>query len=111
MSDHIFRDCYIIVDLPVVHLEPQPHKIGKYGRCAGHGFNGRCSLARDGSHDRETGRGGSLEVSKSILNDETCGRSIDEGSSYSADGDNSEVGEERLRHDVRSCVECQHLLQ
>ena len=67
---HILRDYYIIVDLPVVYLELQPHKIGQYCRCAGHGFDGRCSLARDGAHDRETGPEGNLDVSKSAPNDE-----------------------------------------
>lgn len=63
MPHHIFRNCHIIVDLPIVHLELQSHKIWKYCRSAGHGFNGRCPLAKDGAHDRETGRGKGLDVS------------------------------------------------
>ena len=62
---------------------------------------------------RTIGRLGGEEALKSVrvTEHETCGRSIDEGSSDSADGDIAEVGEECLRHDVRSCIECQYPLQ
>jgi hypothetical protein len=35
MSHHIFGDRHIIVDLPIVHLELQPDKVGQYCRRSG----------------------------------------------------------------------------
>ena len=54
MPDHILRDRDIMIDLPVVHLELQPHEVGKDGGSAGLRANRRLPLAGFGAGDGET---------------------------------------------------------
>ena len=59
MPHHLLRDRYIDVNLPVVHLELKPDKVGQNRRAARLRFNRGYTLAGFGGDDREAiGRDG-----------------------------------------------------
>ena len=53
MPHHLFRDRYIGVNLPVVHLELEPDEVGQNCRAARLRFYRGCTLARFGGDDGE----------------------------------------------------------
>lgn len=53
MPNHILRDRHVMIDLPIMHLEFQAHKIRQDGCGAGLGFDGGCALAWWRSDDGE----------------------------------------------------------
>ena len=53
MSHHLLGDCYIVVNLPVVHLELEPDEVGQNRRAARLRFYWGCTLARFGGDDGE----------------------------------------------------------
>lgn len=55
MPHHILRDRHLVVDLPVMHLELQPHEIRQDGGGSRLGFYRRCALARLRADDGESG--------------------------------------------------------
>lgn len=55
MPHHLLRDRHFIVDLPVVHLEPEPDEIGQDRRAARLRFDGGRALAWFRGHDGEAG--------------------------------------------------------
>lgn len=53
---HLLLDVDVVVDLAVVHLEPQPHEAGQDGRRARPRADGRRALPGLGADDREAVR-------------------------------------------------------
>lgn len=46
VSNHIFRDAHIVVNLAIVHLKDETNEVGKDGGTPCLGLDGRDSLAR-----------------------------------------------------------------
>lgn len=53
MPHHLLRDCHIIINLPIMHLELEPDEIGQDRRAPRLRFDGRGPLAWFGAHDGE----------------------------------------------------------
>ena len=53
MPHHLLRDRYIVVNLPVVHLELEPDEVGQNRRAARLRFYRGCTLAGFGDDDWE----------------------------------------------------------
>ena len=63
---HLLRYSYIMIYLPIVHLELEPDKVGQDRRASRLGFNGRSPLAWFGADDGETVRCRLVDQGQSI---------------------------------------------